>query len=80
MIILILIGKRFEKKKKATMSSFKKIIIQRNNPQQLVIDLTKNIEDIRKQGASRPNESTKIDVDMKKGVKIKKGNPISSLY
>ena len=47
---------------------------------QPAIDLTKDVEDIREQGASRPNESAETDVDMKGGVETEKGNPTSSLY
>ena len=80
MIISTLAGKRFEKGKETAISSFKEVIIQRNNPQQPAIDLTKNVENIKEQGASRPNENTKTNIDIKKGVEIKKGNPTPSLY
>ena len=78
MIISTLAGKRFEKGKEAAMSSFKGVIIQRNNSQQPAIDLTKDVEDIREQGASRPNESAETDVDMKGGAETEKGNPTPS--
>ena len=42
--------------------------------------MIKNVENIREQGASRPNENTKTNIDIKRGVEIKKRNLISSSY
>ena len=46
-IIITLAGKRFERRKKAAILSFKGVIIQKNNSQQPAIDLTKDVDNIR---------------------------------
>ena len=79
-IIATLAGKRFERRKKTAILSFKGVIIQKNNSQQPAIDLIKDVDDTRKQRASRPDEDAKFDVEMEEGVETKKGDPTSSSY
>ena len=79
-IISTLTKKRFEKRKKTTILSFKGIIIQKNNPQQPAINLTKDVDNIRKQRINRPDENTEFDVEIEKDAENEKKDLILNLY